>query len=47
MKVSKPKAQKQSEENKIRNPFTLKKKKKLDRIITDRIIGDIWKLFLK
>ena len=47
-KLSKPKAQKQPEENKIRNPFKLKKKKKkeiLDRIIKDRVIADIWTVF--
>ena len=47
-KLSKPKAQNQSEENKvssIRNPFILKKGKKQKQIIEDRIIKDIRTLF--
>ena len=52
-KLSKPKTQKQSEENKInsiRNHFILKKKKKrkkeiMNRIIKDRTIRDIWRVF--
>ena len=47
-KLSKPKAQNQSEENKvssIRNPFILKKGIKQKQIIEDRIIKDIRTLF--
>ena len=38
---------KQKTQNKIRYPFILKKTEKeiIDRIIKDRIIGDVWTLF--
>ena len=49
-KLSKPKWQKQSEENiinSIRNPFILRKEKKENKKIKDRTIGNIRTLFEK
>ena len=46
-KLSQPKREEQSEENKInsRNPFILKKEKNIERIIKDIIIRAIWTIF--